>query len=83
MEDTRPRKGWEPRHRPVVGPREGSNGQRSENEKLIEDCQRDIAEYVAPDSGILKHQLFQRLITRANDRQAKEALEMTGGVMAG
>ncbi|MDK1386395.1 hypothetical protein QN224_13345 [Sinorhizobium sp. 8-89] len=42
--------------------------------KLIWDCQKDIAEYLPPESGITEHQLLQRLMTRLDGQQAKEAL---------
>ncbi|APG93114.1 hypothetical protein [Sinorhizobium americanum] len=42
--------------------------------KLIEDCQRDIAAFLPPESGITEHQLLQRLLTRLDGQQAKDAL---------
>ncbi|MBB4185810.1 hypothetical protein GGE07_002460 [Sinorhizobium terangae] len=42
--------------------------------KLIWDCQKDIAAYLPPESGITEHQLLQRLMTRLDGQQAKEAL---------
>ncbi|MBB4184264.1 hypothetical protein GGE07_000890 [Sinorhizobium terangae] len=42
--------------------------------KLIWDCQKEIAEYLPPESGISEHQLLQRLLTRLDGQQAKEAL---------
>ncbi|MCA1408521.1 hypothetical protein I6F26_30185 [Ensifer sp. IC3342] len=41
---------------------------------LIEDCQRDIAAYLPPDSAIAPEELLNRLIARLDGRQAKEAL---------
>ncbi|WP_373413726.1 hypothetical protein [Ensifer aridi] len=43
-------------------------------QKLIEDCQKDIAAYLPPESGITDYELLQRLITRLDGRQAKDAL---------
>jgi len=43
-------------------------------QKLIEDCQEDIAAYLPPESGITDYELLQRLITRLDGRQAKDAL---------
>lgn len=42
--------------------------------KLIEDCQRDFAEYISPESGITEHQVLHRLMARLDGQQAKEAL---------
>ncbi|MDW9620218.1 hypothetical protein [Sinorhizobium meliloti] len=42
--------------------------------KLIEDCQRDIAAYLPPESGVTDCELLQRLIARLDGRQAKDAL---------
>ncbi|MDX0059781.1 hypothetical protein [Sinorhizobium medicae] len=42
--------------------------------KLIWDCQKDIATYLPPASGISEHQLLQMLIARLYGSQAKEAL---------
>ncbi|MQU72324.1 hypothetical protein [Sinorhizobium meliloti] len=42
--------------------------------QLIWDCQKDIAEYLPEESGITEHQLLQRLLTRLDGQQAKEAL---------
>lgn len=42
--------------------------------KLIEDCQRDIAEYLPSESGVTEHQLLQRLMFRLDGPQAKDAL---------
>ncbi|MDW9634592.1 hypothetical protein GYB73_01095 [Sinorhizobium meliloti] len=42
--------------------------------QLIWDCQKDIAEYLPPESGISEHELLQSLIARLDGSQAKEAL---------
>lgn len=42
--------------------------------KLIEDCQKDIAAYLPPDSGVTDYELLQTLIRRLDGRQAKDAL---------
>jgi hypothetical protein len=42
--------------------------------KLIEDCQREIAAFLPPESGITEHQLLQRLMTRLDGCQARDAL---------
>jgi len=42
--------------------------------QLIWDCQKDIAAYLPPESGISEHELLQMLIARLDGRQAKEAL---------
>lgn len=42
--------------------------------QLIWDCQKDIAEYLPDESGITEHQLLQRLLTRLDGQQAKDAL---------
>ncbi|MEY9328220.1 hypothetical protein [Sinorhizobium fredii] len=42
--------------------------------KLIEDCQQDIAAYLPKESYITEHELLQKLITRLDGRQAREAL---------
>lgn len=42
--------------------------------KLIWDCQKDIATYLPPASGISEHQLLQMLIARLYGSRAKEAL---------
>jgi hypothetical protein len=41
---------------------------------LFEDCQREIAAFLPPYSGITEHQLLQRLMTRLDGCQAKDAL---------
>jgi hypothetical protein len=40
----------------------------------IWNCQKDIAAYLPPESGVTEHQLLQRLMTRLDGCQAKEAL---------
>lgn len=42
--------------------------------QLISDCQKNIAAYLPPDSGISEHELLQMLIARIDGSQAKEAL---------
>jgi hypothetical protein len=42
--------------------------------QLIWDCQKDIAAYLPPESGISEHELLQMLISRLDGSQAKEAL---------
>ncbi|RVH37680.1 hypothetical protein [Sinorhizobium meliloti] len=42
--------------------------------QLIWDCQKDIAAYLPPESGISEQQLLQKLMTRLDGRQAREAL---------
>ncbi|WP_164867054.1 hypothetical protein [Sinorhizobium meliloti] len=42
--------------------------------QLISDCQKDIAAYLPPDSGISEHELVKMLIARLDGRQAKQAL---------
>ncbi|YCI06356.1 hypothetical protein M1D34_30610 (plasmid) [Ensifer sp. D2-11] len=42
--------------------------------QLIWDCQKDIAAYLPPASGISEHELVKMLIARLDGRQAKEAL---------
>ncbi|MCO5962389.1 hypothetical protein [Sinorhizobium meliloti] len=41
--------------------------------QLIWDCQKDIAAYLPPESGISEHELLQSLTARLGS-QAKEAL---------
>lgn len=42
--------------------------------KLIEDCERDIAACLHPESGIPETHLLQQLLSRLDGQQAKEAL---------
>ena len=42
--------------------------------KLIKDCQKDLAEYLPPDSGITEKQIINRLLGRLDGPQAREAL---------
>ncbi|MCK3784944.1 hypothetical protein KEM44_04930 (plasmid) [Sinorhizobium meliloti] len=42
--------------------------------KLIEDCERDIAACLHPESGIPERHLLQQLLSRLDGQQAKEAL---------
>ncbi|MBB4184303.1 hypothetical protein [Sinorhizobium terangae] len=42
--------------------------------RLIEDCQRDIAAYLPPNSAIAPEELLNRLVARLEGRQAEEAL---------
>ncbi|AAK64894.1 hypothetical protein CDO30_20565 (plasmid) [Sinorhizobium meliloti] len=42
--------------------------------KLIQDYQRDIAAYLAPESGISERQLLQQLASRLDGQQAQDAL---------
>jgi hypothetical protein len=42
--------------------------------KLIQDCQRDIAAYLPPESGISERQLLQQLSSRLDGQQAQDAL---------
>lgn len=42
--------------------------------QLIWNCQKDIAAYLPPESGISEHELLQSLIARLDGSQAKEAL---------
>jgi hypothetical protein len=44
-----------------------------EMNKLIEDCQREIAAYLPPESGTTEHQLLQGLVSRHDGCQAKDA----------
>ncbi|WEX91454.1 hypothetical protein PZN02_006239 (plasmid) [Sinorhizobium garamanticum] len=37
--------------------------------RLIRDCQKDIAEYLPPESDITEHQVVQRLINRLEGPQ--------------
>ncbi|MFQ6242675.1 hypothetical protein [Sinorhizobium meliloti] len=46
--------------------------------QLIWDCQKDIAAYLPPASGISEHQLVKMLIARLDGSQAKEALATIG-----
>jgi hypothetical protein len=42
--------------------------------QLIWDCQKGISASLPPESGISEHQLLQRLMTRLDGLQAKDAL---------
>ncbi|MDW9371591.1 hypothetical protein GOC03_31690 [Sinorhizobium meliloti] len=42
--------------------------------KLIQDCQRDIAAYLPPESGISERHLLQQLSSRLDGQQAQDAL---------
>ncbi|MBP1884322.1 hypothetical protein [Sinorhizobium mexicanum] len=42
--------------------------------RLIEDCRKDIAAYLPPDSALAPEELLNRLLCRLDGRQAKEAL---------
>lgn len=46
--------------------------------QLIWDCQKDIAAYHPPESGISEHELVKMLMARLDGRQAKEAWETIG-----
>ncbi|MCA1371754.1 hypothetical protein I6F15_31350 [Bradyrhizobium sp. BRP14] len=47
---------------------------KAKMQKLIEDCQMEIAAYLPPESGITDYELLQRLIACLDGRQAKDAL---------
>lgn len=40
----------------------------------VKDCQRDLAEYLPPDSGISDREIINRLLDRLDGPQAREAL---------
>lgn len=46
--------------------------------KLIEDCERDIAACLHPESGIPETHLLQQLLSRLDGQQAKKRWETTG-----
>jgi hypothetical protein len=50
--------------------------------QLIWDCQKDIATYLPPESGISEHELLQTLIARLDGSQAREARETIGKLVA-
>jgi hypothetical protein len=46
----------------------------SKLERLVKDCQRDLAKYLVPDSGISDRQVINMLLHRLDGPQAREAL---------
>lgn len=46
--------------------------------KLIEDCERDIAACLHPESGIPERHLLQQLLSRLDGNKQKKRWETTG-----
>lgn len=42
--------------------------------RLVKDCQKDLAQYLPPDSGVTKDEVIARLLERLDGPQAREAL---------
>lgn len=42
--------------------------------RLVKDCQKDLAQYLPPDSCVTKDQVISRLLARLDGPQAREAL---------
>jgi hypothetical protein len=58
----------------LIGPRRQVMADAQKMKKLIWDCQKDIAAYLPPTSGISEDELLQMLISRLDGSQAREAL---------
>ncbi|ATA95709.1 hypothetical protein BWO90_04620 (plasmid) [Sinorhizobium meliloti] len=62
-------------HRQAYRPAQGGiMADAQKMKKLIEDCERDIAACLHPESGIPETHLLQQLLSRLDGQQAKEAL---------
>lgn len=42
--------------------------------QLVKDCQRELAQYLPPGSGVTKDEVINRLLERLDGPQAREAL---------
>lgn len=47
----------------------------SKLERLVKDCQQDLAKYLVPGSGISDREVINALLTRLDGPQAREALK--------
>lgn len=54
--------------------RERKMGQHEKLRRLVMDCQKDLAQYLPPDSGVTKDEIISRLLARLDGTQAREAL---------
>lgn len=48
----------------------------SKLEQLVRDCQRDLGIYLVPNSGVTDRQVINKLLSRLDGLQAREALPL-------